>query len=531
MDVRCCKCKKEYDLASNIFEYDKDTNCPILICPHCGFKHAINFMPFENKIEDLKKVEKLELGDPALVVLGASRIANASRQDQSGIDDGEVVDGEAWDVSTYKYEHKSKLITDQGEEIPRSVSFSYDGTKMYILGTSMQTVFQYTLSPAWDISTATYSGKSKLISAQGEVQPYVEFSFDGTKMYVIGTTLDTIWQYTLSTAWDVSTATYADKNKLITDQGETTPRSVSFSSDGSKMYILGSVMDTVYQYTLSPVWDVSTATYADKSVLIDGQGETIPRGLTFSFDGSKMYIVGTTMDTVYQYTLSTAWDVSTASYSEKSKLISDQGETGPNDVSFSSDGSKMYIVGMTMDTVFQYTITTDWVKTNDFILATRVYTSKGPIARAYKLRWRDVTVEGVFADISDTGEITYSAVTDLIDGGDLLLEEKICGAQSGYSWQDGLESEGDNLLPDIDTYSLADEYYTEFQWALDCNGAEDEHEYEFELWDVTEGVSIGTCLASITMAISVVAGLSMKWNGRTISKWNGVVINKLNGVD
>ena len=38
MNVKCCKCGKEYLLEDNIFE-KKDTTCPILICPHCDFKH------------------------------------------------------------------------------------------------------------------------------------------------------------------------------------------------------------------------------------------------------------------------------------------------------------------------------------------------------------------------------------------------------------------------------------------------------------------------------------------------------------
>jgi len=272
----------------------------------------------------------------------------------------------------------------------------------------------------------------------------------------------------------------------------------------------------------------STASYYFKYNDVSSE-DIYPVSVVFSSDGTKMYIIGITGDIVFQYTLSTAWDVSTATYDNKSKSVGTEDEI-PNRVAFSSDGSKMYIMGFGNKTVYQYTLPSAWTKTNDFILATRIYIVKNTAARAYKLRWRDVTDEGVFADVTDTGEITYSAVTDLTDDGDLLVEEKLCDAQGADIWQNGLESEGDNILPDSGTYSLTAGYYTEFQWALDCDGAEDEHEYEFELWDVTEGASVGTCLASITMAILVV-GLSMKWNGVAISKWNGVVINKLNGVD
>ena len=53
--------------------------------------------------------------------------------------------------------------------------------------------------------------------------------------------------------------------------------------------------------------------------------------------------------------LSTAWDVSTASYNNVSFYVGSQ-EPYPGGVAFSSDGSKMYIVGYTNDTVYQYTL-------------------------------------------------------------------------------------------------------------------------------------------------------------------------------
>lgn len=229
MLIRCCSCKKEYNLESNIFEYKKGSKYPITICPYCGLKHIINFMLFDNKIERLRKVEKLNL-TTYYPTLGASRIADANRVDKSLVDNGDV---------------------------------------------------------------------------------------------------------------------------------------------------------------------------------------------------------------------------------------------------------------------------TGWVKTNDFILATRIYGSKGAYNYAYTLKWRNVTDSGSFAAVGATGEISYNADTVLVDGQALPTGSKICSAQTNYTWQNGMENEGDNILPDSGTYSLADEYYTEFQWALDCNSAHDNDVYEFALY--TNATLIGTCLAKLTV--------------------------------
>ena len=240
---------------------------------------------------------------------------------------------------------------------PIDMAFSADGTKMYVVGNATNTVFQYLLLTAWDISTAGYASKYKSVAAQDNNPCGLAFSSDGSKMYIIGYATDTVYQYALSTAWDISTASYASKSINVSSQ-DTGPFDVGFSSDGTKMYVLGSQTDSVYQYTLSTAWDISTASYASKSNYIGGQ-EVYSSGLAFSSDGSKMYVLGLNSDTVYQYTVATAWDVSTAVYASKSKYVGTQ-DPNPYDFTFSVDGLKMYVVGYDSDLLYQYTLGTAW---------------------------------------------------------------------------------------------------------------------------------------------------------------------------
>jgi len=140
----------------------------------------------------------------------------------------------------------------------------------------------------------------------------------------------------------------------------------------------------------------------------------------------------------------------------------------------------------------------EWPRINDFILATQVTAPDKVIERRYKLRWRDYTDSGTFADVASTGEISYSATTVLVDGATLIESNKLCAGAPAGTWWDGLESEGDNELPDSpDTYDLYYGEYTEFQWALDCSSADFEHYYEFELYEITNGVAIGTALSDV----------------------------------
>ena len=103
----------------------------------------------------------------------------------------------------------------------------------------------------------------------------------------------------LSTAWDLSTASYASETFSVASQ-ETAPLGVSFNHEGTQMFIVGSGVDTVYQYSLSTGFDVTTASYDSLSFNVNAQ-ESVPNSVTFSADGTKMYVVGSISDTVHQY--------------------------------------------------------------------------------------------------------------------------------------------------------------------------------------------------------------------------------------
>jgi hypothetical protein len=158
-------------------------------------------------------------------------------------------------------------------------------------------------------------------------------------MYAVGITNDNVYQYSLSTAFDLSTASYDSVSFSVAAQ-DTDSHGLAFSSDGTKMYIVGNGSDTAHQYTLSTAWDLSTASYASKSFLVSSQ-TIAPRDLAFNLNGTKMYICGNgTVSNVFQYSLSTAWDVSTASYDSISFKSSTD---NPYGITFSSTGSLAFL--------------------------------------------------------------------------------------------------------------------------------------------------------------------------------------------
>jgi len=263
----------------------------------------------------------------------------------------------AWDISTSSYVQNFSISSQ--ESTPRGLFFKNDGTKMYVIGQS-ENVYEYSLSTAWDISSASYVQSFSLVQQYFSlITPEgLFFKDDGTKMYVIVEYIDTVYQYDLSTAWDISTASFtyptSDYFSVLTE--ETSPTGLFFKDDGTKMYITGTVGDDVNEYSLSTEWNISTASYVQNfSVSTE---ETIPQGLFFKNDGTKMYIIGSSGDDVNEYSLSTGWDISTASYSQNFSVSTE--ETSPTGLFFKPDGAKMYITGSAGDDVNEYSLSTVW---------------------------------------------------------------------------------------------------------------------------------------------------------------------------
>ena len=206
-----------------------------------------------------------------------------------------------------------------------------------------------TALPTYDLGAAALVS-SFSVASQDTAPTDFAFNTDGTKMYVVGYTNDTVYQYSLSTAFTVSTASYDSVSFSVSSQSSR-PMGMTFNNDGTKMYIVCRDNDAVYLYSLSSGFDLSTAAYDSVYYDFNAQG-TDGSGLTFSPDGTRMFILCDSNDTAFQYSLTSGYDLSTASYDSIS-LTSTDGNA--SDIRFSADGTKIFIIGRGEDKVYQYT--------------------------------------------------------------------------------------------------------------------------------------------------------------------------------
>jgi len=253
-------------------------------------------------------------------------------------------------LSSAVYASKSKAVWTE-DTSPYWVFLKPDWTKMYVIWIANDTIYQYTLSTAYDVSTASYDSKSFSVTSQEWLPTWLFFSTDWTKAYTVWEWSDSVFQYTLSTAWDISTASYSSKSFSVSWQ-DSQPYWVFFKSDWLKMYVAWRSWDNVFQYTLSTAWDVSTASYDSKSLSTSSE-EISLQSVYISDDWLQLFAIWSTNKTVFQYNLTTAFDVSTWSYSWISFLVSSE-DSAPNSLTFSNGWLKMYVSWNTNNTIYEY---------------------------------------------------------------------------------------------------------------------------------------------------------------------------------
>jgi hypothetical protein len=305
-------------------------------------------------------------------------------------------------ITGWLYSGNSFSVSAQ-EGTPNGLFIGSAGTKMYVNGAVGDDVNEYTLGTAWNITTATFVTTFSTAGQDSSPQD-VFFKPDGLSMFVMGNSPNRfVFQYTLSTAWSIATASYASKSFSVASQ-ETSPTGLWFKTDGTVMYVVGTVNDTVFQYALSTAWDVSTASYGGVFYSFAAQ-ETSPQQVNLSDDGLKMWMLGATGDDIWEYNLGTAWNVSTAT--PVNNLYIGFQDTAPTGLFIDSTApNRVYMVGSASDTVFQYYTENNAVKLD----TSKLYVDGG-------LTVNDNFVAGANAYIDGTltaqGSVNFGSLTTL----------------------------------------------------------------------------------------------------------------------
>lgn len=294
---------------------------------------------------------------------------------------------------------------------PTGLAFKPDGTKMFVAQSAQNYISEYTLTIPWQVNTASFTTNSAFFySATGSLPSTsqgVTFKPDGTKMYIITGAGDRFGEFNLSTPWQVNTATISQTldlapsansitvsnsaidivgdfisypaansifaNSTIIYLATTAPGQTMLSSlannvtfyvryANSSGFQLGSLpTGVVYNFT-----SAGTGTYKIKQTGLVAYFEAV-----FNTDGTKLFITRNNTFTD-EYTLSTPWDISTATLTYTRQGLNSFSTQG---LIFVDNGSKAYMTGALNTTINGFDLT----KPFDLSTATRDSFTKGSI--------------------------------------------------------------------------------------------------------------------------------------------------------
>jgi len=227
-----------------------------------------------------------------------------------------------------------------------------DGLRLYSSnGTSSNLIREFHLSNSWDSTTlAYYQGLDTTLDFS--YCTGIEFKPDGTKMFVCGGKFGIfkVVAYDLSTPWDISTA--IKSNQII----KPAPGGIRFDDTGTKFYYLNSNLpNTIQKYTLSTAWDITSIGTMDYDFDVTAPtGDIGITGFTFFSGGKNLFIVGQQNTYIYQFNLSTKFDLRTAVYTDQF-FVGDK-LTIPTDVFISPSRKTLFVCGGTADKLYEYKI-------------------------------------------------------------------------------------------------------------------------------------------------------------------------------
>jgi hypothetical protein len=235
------------------------------------------------------------------------------------------------------------------------------GNSLYFVDFSTDKVYELVLSTEWDLSSASLSARELSVGGQEGAAYGLHISRSGTNLYICGgATTGRVHQYALSTPWNLSTGSFV--RTLSVNTNSPIPRGIFFKPDGSKFYLtiedLGG-SDYVTEYALGTPWDISTASYSNR-LTIAAAGQAL-HDLYIKPDGLKLYAVRDTgaSPVISRYSMPSAWVVSSAT-SDSNEFGTSGQEGDPTSVWFSSDGGKMYVGGSVNNKIYQYSLSTAW---------------------------------------------------------------------------------------------------------------------------------------------------------------------------
>ncbi|MEM6699377.1 MAG: hypothetical protein AAF599_13330, partial [Bacteroidota bacterium] len=256
-------------------------------------------------------------------------------------------------VNIDQYDYSGDLIsTATSIEV---AAFSPTFNVLYLTDDTEETIQLYSNGGSNNISsislslTNAYDLKTDIPTADGLID--FRLNNDGTKFFTVdGSAPNTIQQFSLPSPYLINIVTYDGAGEAFTSTEVSSINAFAFNDDGLKLYLADNT--TVYEYNLSVAHDISTASYAGAVENLSLTGATSQASfIEFSSTGDALYVGDLSTSSVQTFDLSSSYDISTGSLG--TPLITGMPTSGIHDIAFPPNGTSQYVMGVD-EVIYEY---------------------------------------------------------------------------------------------------------------------------------------------------------------------------------
>lgn len=237
---------------------------------------------------------------------------------------------------------------------PTGIILNRDSSKIYMVGRNLANINEYNLTIPSRLSSISAVVSTRFVSLDDSDPTGIAFDSNGSKLFLIGDLTNSIYEYNIGESFNLIAISPVQTQKSVASE-DTDPHGISFNNDGSKIYMVGSQNNSIYEYNLSTAFTLATISTVQATKSISSE-DVFPTGITFNNDGSKIYMCGVQNSSVHEYNLSNNFNLLTMSPVISSVSVATE-DTQPEDLVFNNDGTKVYVIGSENNSVYEYNLT------------------------------------------------------------------------------------------------------------------------------------------------------------------------------
>jgi len=242
-----------------------------------------------------------------------------------------------WDVATFG-SITNTFSTDSDIAEPSGLFFKDDGTKMFVMDVTTVEIFAYDLPVPWDVSSIVDTPVSLTITVPSSTPFQCVFSTEGDFLFVTDGTV--IVRFPLPVPWDI-TSFVPSSDTQFDPVGTMNPVSAAFKPQGDMMYLGDRFTMMVEEFSLSTLWDITTATPTGNVFTFAGAENA--RDLIFRTNGLEFFSLSfdDPLATVTKFHLDELWNISSAAYFPNQNAITAAFHAS---ITWKPDGLKYFIL-------------------------------------------------------------------------------------------------------------------------------------------------------------------------------------------